>query len=95
MKLPKLSELQIVTTKRLVWLAVSYFLSGMALSGVAGLDWWKAGAVGAGAAILRVSVAMTKSAAYHKEGKLTEAEADRIIKQAIDQATPQPGEVKK
>lgn len=89
MKIPKLSRLQCVTTKRLVWLAVSYFLSGMGVGAIGGFEWWQSGLIGAGSAIVRVSVAMSKSAAYHAEGKLTEAEADRIIKQAVDQAPQQ------
>lgn len=89
MKIPKPSELQIVTTKRLVWLAVSYFLSGMGVGAVAGLGWVTSGLVGAGSALVRVGVAMSKSAAYNKDAKLTEAEADRIIKQAVDQSVAQ------
>lgn len=87
MKIPKPSELQITTTKRLVWLAVSYFLSGMGVGAVAGLGWITSGLVGAGSALVRVGVAMSKSAAYNEQAKLTRAEADRIIKQAVDQST--------
>lgn len=65
----------------------------MGVGAIGGLGWVQSGLVGAGAALVRVSVAMSKSAAYNKEGKLTELEADRIIKQAIDQA-PQPTEKK-
>lgn len=94
MKIPKLSPLQITTTKRLAWLAVSYFLSGMGVGAIGGLGWVTSGLIGAGSALVRVSVAMSKSAAYHQDGKLTEAEADRIIKQAVDQA-PQQADPKK
>lgn len=85
----KPSPLQITTFKRLFWLAVSYFLSGMSVGAMAGLGWLTAGLVGAGAALVRVGVAMSKSAAYNTQGKLTESEADRIIKQAVDQSTQQ------
>lgn len=93
MKIPKPSPLQIKTTKRLIWLAVSYFLSGMSVGAVAGLGWITSGLIGAGSALVRVGVAMSKSAAYNEEAKLTEAEADRIIKQAVDQSA-QPSDKK-
>jgi hypothetical protein len=84
MKLPRLSPLQVITIKRLAALSAGYFLGGMAMGSLAGAGWILAGAIGAGAALIRVAYEMFME--YARNGKLAERQIDKIIKKQVDAA---------
>lgn len=81
-----LTRLQSESLKRLFWMGVSYFLSGMGVGAAMGMSWWMAGFTGAGTAYIRVSIALSKERAY---GKLTEEKVDSIIKKQLDVSDPE------
>lgn len=80
----KPTRLQVATAKRLLSLGVSYFLSGMTVGALAGAGWAMSGAIGAGAMLVRITIAFTKI--YARDGELPETEIDKIIKQTIDES---------
>jgi hypothetical protein len=85
MKKKILTKLQVESTKRLFWMGFSYFLSGMVFGGLTG-SWWMAGLIGAGTALTRVSIALSKQRAY---GRLTEEHVDTIIRKQLDVSDPE------
>lgn len=86
MKKKFLTKLQVESTKRLFWMGVSYFLSGMGFGAAMQMTWWQAGLTGAGTAWMRVSIALSKERAY---GKLSEEKVDTIIKKQLDVTDPE------
>lgn len=75
---------QIKTTKRVISFALGSFILGLGAGNIAGMDWVQSGLFGATMGVLGVVAAF--SFGYARDGELTKAEIDAIMKEAVDKA---------